>query len=108
MSCCNNLLEIHRGDTLKIPVRFFKDGRQVVYGKVKEIVFTVKKHIRDDSVVFTRKASLVNNEYLVKIEPGDTKNAEFGNYVFDVQLTDTGGDVKTLVYGTFKIKGEVS
>ncbi len=111
MFCCTDLeqqvLKIHRGDTKIIPVRFLKDGKEVQYD-LTSVKLTVKKRVRDKDFIFQKTGVLVKNEYIIKIEPNDTKELEFGNYVYDVEITKKNGDVHTILFGMFKILGEVS
>ena len=34
---------------------------------------------------------------LLKLDPEDTKNLDFGTYVYDIQLTHPNGDVDTVI-----------
>ena len=43
------------------------------------------------------------------IEPEDTSGLDFGNYVYDVELTLADGTVNTIIPpSTFKVMGEVT
>lgn len=43
----------------------------------------------------------------LEIEPSDTKTLAFGDYVYDIELTDPFGRVSTVVMAKFKITKEV-
>jgi hypothetical protein len=45
---------------------------------------------------------------LLVIYPEDTKELEFGSYVYDIQLTKANGDIDTFITASkFKITAEV-
>ena len=50
---------------------------------------------------------MLNGE--IRISPDDTKNLEYGQYVYDVQVTMANGDVATVIPPTtFNILEEVN
>lgn len=78
-----------------------------------DVHFTVKKRTTNAPVLFQKKYSsntiekLGPGDYQVKINPEDTNNLPFGNYVFDIQLSYQNIIKKTFV-GTFVIMDEVT
>lgn len=55
---------------------------------------------------------LVNKQFpadtlTLEIEPQDTKNLAFGEYVYDVELTDLSGHVSTVILGKITLTKEV-
>ena len=43
----------------------------------------------------------------LEIEPDDTKDVPFGDYLYDIELTDASGRVSTVVMAKFKVTKEV-
>lgn len=101
-------IEITRGDTAYVAVSItnytFKVGDIIKMG--------VKKSANDDMYIFEKQITIdkEKDKAFIKIEPEDTKNAEFGKYVYDVQLTqNTTGDISTFIpINKFIIGKEVS
>ena len=62
-------------------------------------LFTVRKkskqlsdYIKDDYIL---QKTFVDN--VIKIEPKDTQDLEYGKYYFDVELTFVNGDINTII-----------
>ena len=50
----------------------------------------------------------IAKEGIVRYEPEDTKNFEFGSYVYDIQIELANGDIYTFIpLSNFNITGEV-
>ena len=47
------------------------------------------------------------NDLLIKIDPEDTKNLDFGKYKYDVEYTDASGHVSTVLLADFNVTKEV-
>ena len=78
-----------------------------------DVHFTVKKSTKDHTVLFQKKLSagtiekLGVGDYQVKINPEDTNNLNYGDYVFDFQVSYQNEIKKTFV-GKFVIDDEVT
>ena len=78
-----------------------------------EIYFTVKKNTKVVNVLFQKKLSdneiekLGTGDYQVKIDPEDTNNLPYGDYVFDIQLVYQDLIKKTFP-GIFAVLDEVT
>lgn len=112
MNCCGRnevTLQMHRGDTEVIPLAFIKDNQIVDYGSNSAVfTLTVKENIhRNRPIISKAGVKSSDNEYIFTIEHEDTKDLDFGDYVFDIEMKD-GTVVKTIVFGKFKILGEVT
>lgn len=106
MKVKNNDITITRGDTEGILIRF-KDYVPTAEDKFE---MTVRKSIQSSEKI-VHKVGQLNEDgtVLIKIDPNDTKNAEFGQYVYDVQATFSNGEVKTIIKPSkFFIGGEVT
>lgn len=94
-------ISITRGDT-----GYFKftpyvanpDGSKTEY-KTQEgdtIRFAMKKKLSDSFEILLVK-DVDPATFRMKLEPDDTKTLEFGQYVYDVQLTTASGEVNTYI-----------
>ena len=101
-------------------VRFLVDDLTGISTEIdfSEIYFTVKKTARDRAFLFQKRLStggilkLGLGDYQVKIEPSDTDNLSYGNYLFDIQLVwnDEQGDqqLKETFVGDFVVEEEIT
>lgn len=73
------------------------------------VYFTVKIANTETAKQFQKViTTFVDGKAIVNILPADTKNLEFGRYVYDFQVNFANGDVKTPVIGQFVLLGEVT
>lgn len=100
-----------RGDTKKYYFqRKDKDGG-VITEQPDSLYFTVKKTVFDKTPVLQKTLEDMtvdeNSVYHFTIEPEDTDNLEYKNYVYDIQVVQDG--VKTTIAkGSFIIEEEVT
>ena len=101
-------IEITRGDTayLTVSIPDYKF-------KVNDIIkFGVKKRASDEEFLFLKTIEITEEAEaaVVKISPEDTKEANFGSYVYDVEFIDgITKDVNTIItINSFVILKEVS
>lgn len=59
------------------------------------IKFGMKKNAKDAECVVEK--TLDNSTLLLHLEPNDTKELPLGNYVYDIELTTSDGDVDTFI-----------
>lgn len=108
----NGKIYMVRGDsesfTVRLRNRKTKEYENFVTGDT--VYFTVKKTINDTDKELQKVAETFDEGKAVfEILPQDTKEMAYGNYVYDVQLTDTGGRIRTILkYNTFTLEGEVT
>lgn len=80
----------------------FEDG-DIVYFTVKKTIHDVDKELQVVVDVFDE------GKAVIEIHPEDTKELAYGEYVYDVQLTDKNGRVSTIIkHSPFVIGGEVT
>lgn len=103
----NNTIYLTRGDTFKATISIANpDGTLYEPIEGDTIRFALKKDINDTLCII--KKDIPIDTLLLEIEPDDTKNLEFGNYIYDIQLTKANGDVDTFITASkFKITKEV-
>ena len=100
-------IELTRGDTFKRTlVLTDAEGNPFTPTNNDVIRFALKRKVKDEVVLINK---IIPNDTLhLKIDPEDTKNLPFGDYVYDIQLTYPNGDVDTFItVSKFKITEEV-
>lgn len=108
----NKKIYMVRGDSESFTVRLrdkkTKEYKDFVTGDT--VYFTVKKTINDTDKELQKIATIFDEGKAVfEILPEDTKEMAYGDYVYDVQLTDTDGRIRTILkYNTFTLEGEVT
>ena len=102
----NNVISLTRGDTANFTVKILdSDGNEYDYS--------------DDTVLFTVKANAYTEEKIIQkevhygedviIEHDDTKDLLYGDYLFDVQISNIAGEVATVIVPTkIRIMEEVT
>ena len=91
-------ITLTRGDTFKAQISITdKDGNPYEIQAGDSVRFAMKKHYTDpDSEVLINKQIPTDTLVLV-LEPSDTKDLPFGDYVYDIQLTTSSGDIDTFI-----------
>ena len=99
-------IKLTRGDTAYLTVSVnIKDGEPYTVKADDELTLTVKRDYADVEALIEKK---ITGTTTFHIEPGDTKELEFGTYVYDVQVTMANGDNFTIIADKkFKITNEV-
>lgn len=91
-----NAITLTRGDTFKATVTpVNKDGSEYQMQEGDKLRFAMKKNYSD-----LRPCLLIeipSDTRLLVIESSDTKELDFGDYVYDIQLTHANGDVDTFI-----------
>lgn len=102
-----NTIYLTRGDTFKAVITIsYPDGSIYTPIEGDTIRFALKQSIDDEECIINREIPI--DTMLLVIYPNDTKNLEFGNYVYDIQLTKANGDVDTFITASkLKLTAEV-
>lgn len=105
-----------RGDTLYAGVsminketgeRYTPVEGDVVRFAVKHKTLTANQGNYVDTNPLIRKV-IPNDTQILKLEPSDTKELQFGEYAYDVEITFENGDVDTFIKeATLKLTPEV-
>lgn len=105
-------LEIKRGDTQNYTL-YFKDENGAVIDITGWIVFfTVKENIddTDDNAkikkTITAHSDAVNGETTIALSSVDTNLV--GNYLFDIQIKKSTGEIKTILEGNVVFQKDVT
>ena len=100
-------IALTRGDTLQLTLTIVDlEGNEYIPIDGDVILFTLKKWYTSKNILVSK---VIDNESLIfTIEPSDTSDLEFGDYVYDIQLTMGNGVVDTVIpRGKFRILPEV-
>lgn len=97
------------------PVRFvvYDEDDQVTNIDFTQIYMSCKKSVKDTNVLFQKTLSdgtivkVGNGDYKFRIEPEDTNNLQFGEYVFDIELIYED-EIKQTICGTLRLSEEVT
>lgn len=98
MSCevKGTTISLTRGDTCTIKIDIL-DQDNMLYRPVEGDVirFAAKRDYNKSAPVILKEVPI--DTMVLKLEPEDTKQLEYGKYVFDVELTKANGDVDTFI-----------
>ena len=102
-----NTIYLTRGDTFKATLAITNpDGTVYTPKEGDSIRFALKADIYDEECLILRDIPI--DTMLLVIYPEDTKELDFGTYVYDIQITKANGDVDTFITASkFKITAEV-
>lgn len=90
-----NNIYLTRGDTLFVKVTpILSNGKEYTLKKGDVITFTVKKTTGDDDDILIQRTT---ENGIINITPFETKQLDYGEYVYDCQLTTADGYVNTFV-----------
>lgn len=102
----NNIF-LTRGDTGIFTVTLLDDeGQPFVPTEGDSIRFAMAKKYGASSDVLINKQFPVDTLTL-EIEPDDTKHLPFGDYVYDIEYTDSDGHVSTVIIAKITLTKEV-
>lgn len=103
----NNTIFLTRGDTFKAKITItYPNGNVYIPKEGDSIRFALKEDVEDKECLILRDIPI--DTMLLVINPEDTKELEFGSYVYDLQLTKANGDVDTFITASkFKLTAEV-
>lgn len=99
-------ISMTRGDSLIISFELMQDGEAYIPQDGDVIRFALKEKISDESVLVEK--IIPNDTMTLTLAPEDTKNLNFGEYRYDVQITYADGFVYTFITDSpFEITNEV-
>ena len=102
-----NTIFLTRGDTFKAHLSISNpDGTEYIPVEGDTIRFALKENIEDQECLILRDIPI--DTMLLILNPEDTKELEFGSYIYDIQLTKANGDVDTFITASkLKLTAEV-
>lgn len=100
-------ITLTRGDTLKAQITLTDaEGNPYEPAAGDVIRFAAKKNYSDNAILINKK--IPTDTMILTLNPADTKELAFGDYVYDIQLTRSSGEVDTFITkGTLVITEEV-
>jgi hypothetical protein len=100
-------ITLTRGDTLKAQITLTDaEGNPYEPAPGDVIRFAAKKNYSDNSILINKKVP--TDTMVLTLNPSDTKNLPYGDYVYDIQLTRSSGEVDTFITkGTLVLTEEV-
>ena len=102
----NYTIHLTRGDTCVFQINLLDaEGNTYIPHEGDELRFALAKSYAGDVLVLK---NIPVNTLILKIDPQDTKELDFGNYVYDIQFTDYEGNVSTIILGKFTLTKEVA
>ena len=94
LNCQNNTITMTRGDTAVLKLDIINEqGIPYVPTDGDVVLFTLKRNVMEKDVILQK--SMVDGKII--IHPQDTSHLEYGQYVYDVELTKENGFVATVI-----------
>ena len=96
-------ISMTRGDTLRVAVSMTRDGTAYTPENGDVVRFAVKnkrmtagsKEYYDTDPIILK--TIPNGTMILELLPADTKEFDFGEYVYDIQITFADGTVDTFI-----------
>lgn len=91
-----NNITLTRGDTFKATVTMTAEDGSAYTPEAGDVIrFAMKRSYRDADPLITK--TLDHASMLLQLDPADTKELSYGDYVYDIELTYENGDVDTFI-----------
>lgn len=89
-------ITLTRGDSFAADIGIIQpDGEPYVPSEGDQIRFAMNRNVKDEEVLILREIPI--DTMRLVLTPEDTKDLEFGSYVYDIQLTKSTGKVDTFI-----------
>lgn len=98
-------ISLVRGDTLKMQIEILINDEPYTPVFGDKVRFAMKQTYSSSRVLINKNIPI--DTLILHLEPKDTKKLSFGDYVYDIEITFSNGDVDTFIRGTFKIEPEI-
>lgn len=98
-------ISLVRGDTLKMQVEILINDEPYIPVFGDKVRFAMKQTYSSSRVLINKNIPI--DTLILHLEPKDTKKLSFGDYVYDIEITFSNGDVDTFIRGTFKVEPEI-
>lgn len=98
MSCNvkDTTITLTRGDSFAADIGIFQpNGHPYIPTEGDQVRFAMKKNVKEEEVLILKEIPIGTMRLV--LEPEDTKDLDFGNYVYDIQLTKSTGEVDTFI-----------
>lgn len=98
-------ITLTRGDSFAADISIFQpNGEPYELSSGDKVRFAMKKAVKDQKVLILRDVPI--DTMRLVLYPEDTKDLDFGNYVYDIQLTKSNGEVDTFITRSVLILSE--
>ena len=104
------MMEIIRGDTCPFSFTRRDKDNNVITEPADKLYFTVKQSYKSEEVLIQKTIddmSFEEGTYRFSLQPEDTNELPYGNYVFDLEVI-TAEYKQTIAIGNIKITEEVT
>lgn len=91
-------IKLTRGDTFKVTVipKWKGTGEEYTPAQGDVIRFALKRSVYTDVEPLIEK-NIPTDTMLLHLQPSDTKQLAFGDYIYDIEITFANGDVDTFI-----------
>jgi hypothetical protein len=91
-------ITLTRGDTFKAQISITDpDGNPYEIHEGDSVRFAAKKHYTDPDTEVLIVKNIPTDSLVLQLDPADTKDLPFGEYVYDIQLTTSTGEIDTFI-----------
>lgn len=92
-------LSMIRGDSESIILSLKKDEDMIPFNQGDTVYFTIKQNANTDKIMMQKIITTFDEDgnCIIEINPDDTKDFSFRDYVYDIQLNDSNGRVTTII-----------
>ena len=104
-----------RGDLYPVRFQIYETATEITHIDFSQIYMTCKKNNKERTPLFQKSLSsgtitkIDDGDYQFFIEPEDTNDLQFGEYVFDIELiNDSDPRIKQTVSGTLRLAEETT
>ena len=95
-SVLDTKITLTRGDTFKTEIIIKNHDSEEYQPQEGDVVrFAMKKKYKDEKPLLVK--ILDNENLLLELTPEDTKSFNYGDYVYDIEITLSNGEVYTVV-----------
>lgn len=108
-----NTIYLTRGDTLQAQLSIQQDGAEYDVQSGDSIRFALKRNeLNHSKTQYVDQEPLIlkdisNDTMMLRLDPEDTKELDFGTYVYDIQITMANGIVDTFITDKLYLGPEV-
>lgn len=101
-------ISLTRGDSMLVQLELRKGDEIFTPTSGDVIKFSVSKVPKGNPRYILLISKTVNNDTLIlELEPSDTANLDYGNYLFDIEIDYASGVIDTFAKGTLVLTEEV-
>lgn len=89
-------ITLTRGDSFAANIEIIQpNGKLYTPSEGDHVRFAMKRSIKDEDVLILKEIPI--DTLRLVLDPEDTKRLDFGNYIYDIQLTKSTGEVDTFI-----------